>query len=187
MFGTRIPRQHLGRASDRLRGRRSGAALPARDLHRGDRGHALDLAARPRCSRPVRLDRALPHSVDAGRRHPGGHGAGPADRQRGPLPLTPSVAATVADGDILLSLILPVYRGAGLDREQPADGACQLSSSSSAGFELIVVCDGDDDFASQAARRVAGDRRTRARYSTIRRTRGRASRSRSASRSLEDS
>src|SRR5450755_3228379 len=58
------------------------------------------------------------------------------------------------DGDITLSLILPVHRGADWIEEnlRIVLETLELANSS---FELIVVCDGDDDFASLGALRVA--------------------------------
>jgi glycosyltransferase involved in cell wall biosynthesis len=60
----------------------------------------------------------------------------------------------VADDDILLSLILPVFHGAGWIEANLRTVLKDLEGLER-GFELIVVCDGDDDLASQAARRVA--------------------------------
>jgi glycosyltransferase involved in cell wall biosynthesis len=60
----------------------------------------------------------------------------------------------VVDGDLQLSLILPVFRGARWI-EQNLRTVLGALEQLQGGFELIVVCDGDDDFASEAARRVA--------------------------------
>jgi glycosyltransferase involved in cell wall biosynthesis len=60
----------------------------------------------------------------------------------------------VPDDGIHLSLILPVYRGAewiGENVRTVLDGLEEIRRP----FELIVVCDGDDDLASHDARRAA--------------------------------
>jgi len=67
----------------------------------------------------------------------------------------------VADAPVHLSLILPVHRGA---RWIEANLRSVLADLEEIGrpFELIVVCDGDQDLGSQAARRVeAQDDRVR--------------------------
>jgi glycosyltransferase involved in cell wall biosynthesis len=67
----------------------------------------------------------------------------------------------VPEPDLLLSLILPVHRGAswiGENLEAVLRSIDQLGRP----FELIVVCDGDDDSASDEARSVAArDHRVR--------------------------
>jgi glycosyltransferase involved in cell wall biosynthesis len=60
----------------------------------------------------------------------------------------------VPENDILLSLILPVYRGADWIAENLRSVILCLEGLSG-GFELIVVCDGDDDHVSLEARAVA--------------------------------
>jgi len=60
----------------------------------------------------------------------------------------------VADDEIHLSLILPVYRGAAWIEENLRIVINRLEALERP-FEMIVVCDGDDDFASQDARRFA--------------------------------
>jgi glycosyltransferase involved in cell wall biosynthesis len=60
----------------------------------------------------------------------------------------------VADSDIHLSLILPVYMGAGWIAENVQTVLAQVEEIGRP-FELIVVCDGDHDQASHAALHVA--------------------------------
>jgi glycosyltransferase involved in cell wall biosynthesis len=55
-----------------------------------------------------------------------------------------------------LSLILPVYRGAGWI-EGNVRTVLESLDGLPGGFELLVVCDGDDDLASESAFRVARD------------------------------
>jgi glycosyltransferase involved in cell wall biosynthesis len=62
----------------------------------------------------------------------------------------------VADERPVLSLILPVFRGAGWI-EGNVRTVLRCLDELPGGFELLVVCDGDDDLASEAAYRVAGD------------------------------
>jgi glycosyltransferase involved in cell wall biosynthesis len=67
----------------------------------------------------------------------------------------------MADQEPRLSLILPVHRGGAWVEENVRVVAAALDGLRD-GFELIVVCDGDDDLASEAALRVAaGDVRVR--------------------------
>jgi glycosyltransferase involved in cell wall biosynthesis len=60
----------------------------------------------------------------------------------------------VADGGVHLSLILPVFRGAEWIEEN-LQAVLRALEAMGREFELIVVCDGDDDFASHAAQRVS--------------------------------
>jgi glycosyltransferase involved in cell wall biosynthesis len=59
----------------------------------------------------------------------------------------------VADDEIHLSLVLPVYRGAAWI-EANLRTVLERLEALGRPFEMIVVCDGDDDLASQDARRV---------------------------------
>lgn len=67
-----------------------------------------------------------------------------------------SPGQNVAESHPELSLILPVYRGAGWIEENLRTVLRSLEALRG-GFELLVVCDGDDDLASEAAYRVARD------------------------------
>ncbi len=62
----------------------------------------------------------------------------------------------MAEESPALSLILPVYRGAGWI-EDNIRTVLRTLGSVPGGVELIVVCDGDDDLASDAAQRVADE------------------------------